>query len=241
MTLTDLLAEHGAASWDKQMCLAMLIGDYGWSLDVKRGEIMFGDALTFPAQLLGSEADAAETWLWAWANEASHLPPELVAASQQLQDFGRQNAVPELTTPEVSLDDVNGHLLSMIASGQCGADAYYRGPYEGGAAFLLLTAPEAKRFADPTPTHFIRIFMEFISAFSCPHRPALEAYARYKDYAFKEQADGSLLLTSPAGDAITATFDVLGRVKDFSATLTKKSFDGTDPVPAKKPWWKLGG
>ena len=26
----------------------------------------------------------------------------------------------------------------MIASGVCDADAYYRGPYEGGAAFLLI-------------------------------------------------------------------------------------------------------
>jgi len=63
MTLDDLITEHGAASWDKKMCLMELIGENPWSLDVRRGLLMFGGSLTFPVQLLGSEAEAAGTWL----------------------------------------------------------------------------------------------------------------------------------------------------------------------------------
>ena len=127
MTLTDLITEHGAASWDKQMCLMGVIGEKAWSLDVKRGLLTFGGTDTFPVQLLGSEAEAAGTWLWAWANDASNLPPALTAASRQMQEVGRQQEIAALYDPEVSLETAGGHLLSMIASGVCGADAYYRG------------------------------------------------------------------------------------------------------------------
>lgn len=239
MTLDDLMTEHGAASWDKQMCLMELIGEKAWNLDIRRGLLTFGGSLTFPVQLLGSEAEQAGTWLWAWANEGSNLPPELIAASRQMQAFGQQNSIAALTNPENSLDDANGHLLSMIASGVCGADAYYRGPYDGGAAFMLLTAPEVRKQADFSITAFIRIFTEFISAFECSHRPALEAYARYKNYACAPQPDGTLLCTSPAGASVTAAFDDLGRLSIFSATLIADSLKGQPPAP-KKPWWKLG-
>jgi len=84
MALDDLMTEYGAASWDKQMCLMEIVGEKAWNLDVKRGLLTFGGSLTFSVQLLGSEAEDAGTWLWAWANEASHLPPEIVAASRQM-------------------------------------------------------------------------------------------------------------------------------------------------------------
>ncbi len=242
MTLTDLITEHGAASWDKQMCLMDVIGEKAWSLDVKRGLLTFGGRMTFPVQLLGSEAEAAGTWLWAWANEASNFPPELTEASRQMRELGRQYEIAALSDPEVSLDNVSGHLLGMIASGVCGADAYYRGPYNGGAAFMLLTAPEVKGRADSSVTAFIRIFTEFISAFDCSHRPALEAYARYKAYSYAPQADGTLLCMSPSGASVTAAFDDLGRLSKFSATLTADSMAETPGTKApKKPWWKLGG
>jgi hypothetical protein len=172
MTLTDLLAEHGAASWDRQLCLVKLIGDGGWNLDVKRGEITSGGRQTFPVQILGSECERAKIWLWAWANTASGLSVEVTAASLQLLDYREQNEVPEFVAPELGLESVNGHLLSTVASGLCQADAYYRGPYDGGGVFLLLTAPETRRFAAPSPTHFIRVFTEFVMNFACPHRPA---------------------------------------------------------------------
>lgn len=242
MTLDDLITEHGAASWDKQMCLMDVTGENKWNLDTRRGELTFGSSLTFPVQFLGTEAEDAHSWLWAWANEASRLPPELVAASRQIEAFGRQNGVAALSEPESSLDDVSGHRLSMIASGLCGADAYYRAPYDGGALFLLLSAPEVRSRGDATTTAFVRNFLDFISAYSCEHRPALIAYARYKDYACTEQPDGSLLFTSPSGDPVTATFDEEKRVKQLRARVLPQTPEvKPEPAPVKKPWWKLGG
>ena len=234
--LTQLLTEHGAASWDKQMCLADLIGDGRWQLNIPAGQITFGGKQTFPVQILGSEADAAGTWLWSWANNGISPPEAALQAVSQLQAFGNQNNIREFVEPELNLNAANGHLLSMIASGLCQADAYYRGPYNGGAVFLLLNAPEVRRQGDDTPLRFIRIFNEFITAFSCNHREALAAYVRYKGYPIEEQESG-FFTRFPAGAQVRATFDSLGRMTEMASTLTQQNIGASNE---KKPWWRLG-
>ncbi len=237
MDLTQLITQYGAASWDKQMCLAEAIGDGDWQLSLSAGQITFGGTQSYPVQVLGSEAEADGTWLWAWANTESNLPPALLQAAAQMRAFGEQQRVAELVAPALNLEDADGHKLSLIACGVCGADAYYCGPYAGGAVFLLLTAPSLRRFADDTPMRFIRVFTEFISAFACDHRPALAAYAAYKGYTLTGEASADVI-TLPAGAVVRAEFDALGRVSGLSSTLTAQNSAST---PEKKPWWKRGG
>ena len=245
MDLTQLITKYGAASWDKQMCLSDAIGDGDWQLSMSAGQITFGGTQSYPVQVLGSEADAGGTWLWAWANTESNLPPALLQAAAQMRTFGEQQRVAEFVAPALNLEDADGHKLSLIACGLCGADAYYRGPYAGGAVFLLLTAPTLRRFADDTPLRFIRIFTEFISAFPCDHRQALTAYAAYKGFTVRAEA-GADVITLPAGAEVRAEFDALGRLANLSSTLTAQNSGlaaETKPEdkPEKKPWWKLGG
>ncbi len=237
MNLIQLITQHGASSWDKQACLADCIGDGDWQLSLSTGQITFSGTQSFPVQVLGSEADDAGTWLWAWANTESNLPPNLVQVAEQMQAFGEQQRVAELVAPELNLEDASGHLLSAIACGLCGADAYYRGPYTGGAVFLLLDAPVLRRYADNTPMRFIRVFTEFLSAYACDHRPALAAYAAYKGYAVTAEA-GADVVTLPAGAVVRAEFDTQGRLAKISSTLTPEN---SLPQPEKKPWWKRGG
>lgn len=235
--LQSLLEEHGAASWDKQECLAEMIGEGGWQLDVPAGRITFRGTQTFPVQILGTEGEDAGTWLWSWANLQSGLPEPLLAAARQLQTYGSQNQVRELVEPEVSLEAANGHLFSLIASGLCHADAYYRGPYEGGAVFLLLDAPTLRSLADNSPMRFIRVFTQFIAAFSCNHRAAFNAYAGYKGFPVVVQND-VVTISFPLGAEIRAVFDGSGRLTEMNSVLTAQNIDVRSE---KKPWWKLGG
>jgi hypothetical protein len=124
-----------AASFDKQLYLANLIGEADWHLDMAAGLLSFGDRHRWHVQLLGTEANESQTWLWAWANEASGIPTQLLGSALTLRMLGEAQGIPELAEAEVPLNEVNGHVLAMIGSGVCRADAYYRCPYEGGAAF----------------------------------------------------------------------------------------------------------
>lgn len=233
-TLIHLLSQYGAASLDKQESLASLIGNADWQFSMDTGRLTFGGRHVFPAQVLGTEAEASQTWLWGWANAASGIPAPLLQASHQMQAYGEQNGVAEFASPEFLINGVNGHLLSMIAVGLCGADAYYRGPYEGGAVFLLMTAPQLKAQSDNSVPRVIRIYTAFISQFLCDHREALMAYARYKGYSC-ESNGSEVVCASPRGEPLRATFDHLGR----NTQITAQASPAGSPAD-KKPWWKPG-
>jgi hypothetical protein len=96
-----------------------------------------GAPIVFAAQLLGTVAYNDSTWLWSWANEASQIPVAFTQAARRLRD---SNPGVEWTTPQfaLDLDHADEHRLAMVSSGLLAADAFYRGPYTGGAAFFLL-------------------------------------------------------------------------------------------------------
>ena len=234
-TLADLLCRHGAASLDKQDALAQVVGDLDWAVDLSAGTITFGECHTFGIQLLGTESWEDDTWLWSWANEASGLPPAVVEWARQVREYGLENGVRELEMSQFGLDLANGHTLSMVASGLCGADAYYRGPYGAGAAFLLLTAPEIREEMPLSLVRMARLFNTFIGRFSCDHREALRAYAAYKGFLCEDQGD-ELLGTSAQGSSLRAAFDAQGRMTEMSLDMK----GATAPLTNKKtPWWRF--
>jgi hypothetical protein len=136
--LTHLFCRHVAASFDKQLHLADFVGVLDWHFDVATGLLSFGEAYHWQAQILGTETHDNQTWLWAWANQASNIPPQLLGAALAMRLLGEHHHTPELTEAQLSLGGVNGHFLALLASGICRANAYYRAPYDGGAAFSSL-------------------------------------------------------------------------------------------------------
>jgi hypothetical protein len=138
--MMDLCVRHVVASFVKQVQLSAILRILDqWTFDVTTGTLSVGKDLHWHAEILGTESHETNTWLWAWANTGSNLPSALTQASLQMKRLGEEQTIPELTQPQLPLTaDINGHVLSMIASGVCDGDAYYRGPYDGGAAFLLI-------------------------------------------------------------------------------------------------------
>jgi hypothetical protein len=214
--LERLLCQHAAASWDKQMHLADVIEERSWEFSMEDGLLRFGDDLAFSAQILGSESESAGTWLWAWANRASGIPNPLLQASLKLRQIGQGQGIDELARPEVGLDEVDGHRLSMIASGLLNADAYYRGPYEGGAVFMLIHDKAFRRREGEVAMRLSMLFPELLSNVELSnHRLAFESYLAY--LGLKGQAGGDRLGgTLPDGRPFSAAFDSLHRLVELS-------------------------
>lgn len=210
ITLESLFDAHAAASLDKQVALEQAVGDADWGLDLDAAELSFSNGRTFAVQLLGTESHHSETWLWGWANGSIGSDAILVAA-EALRLYGTEHDIPELTCPSLPLERAEGHYLALIACGLCGADAYYRAPYEGGAAFLLVHGPDLRQFEDDTPQHVNTVFLQLISGMECNHRTAFEAYVRYKGYIWSEGGAG-IEAVSPRGEVMRPTFDPLGRL-----------------------------
>jgi hypothetical protein len=168
----DLFSRHVFMAMARQTALADLIGERDWSVDLGAGAVTFGTDLRFPIQLLGSESHGDGTWLWAWANEASNLPPALLQLCGWMRGYGQNAGIPELTEATFPLDRADGHRLALLASGLTGRP-YYRGPYDGGALFFHLDDVPQQ---EVTPERAVTVISQTISAFPIDHRIAVVGF-----------------------------------------------------------------
>jgi hypothetical protein len=214
--LTEYLEQYALASLEKQDKLALLLGEYTYSLDLETGKIKFNDNLEFSFQVLGTESDNTLIWLWAWADEQTdEVPMDLLNASRELRDWGLREGVQEFTRPSVDLDKADGHVLSMIASGICRASCYHRDAYEGGSAFLLLY----DKLIDAQPPFALpRLslrFLDLISRYEINHRNALLSYLRIRGLPVVDK--GPMIATElDTGERLSAEFDNAGRLAKWN-------------------------
>lgn len=212
----DLFSRHALSSFAKQWQLADVVGERDWSIALDEGLLRFGDDLAFRAQLLGSEADGPQTWLWAWANEASQLPPGIVQLAHRIREQGR--GVPELEEPELPLEVANGHQLAMLAVGMAGAGAYYSGPHGGGAVLLVIDDPSYPAAPPMTAVRFGSVFPALLQEFAFDHRVALSGFV--EDFGIPARAadDDGVEVDFPDG-TLTVSFDELGRVAGIAGRV----------------------
>jgi hypothetical protein len=212
-TEQELLERYAAIAFDKQNDLYEVIGDNSWNADMNTGTISFGPELVFPIQVLGTFSHSSETWLWAWANVQSGLPPRLLSQAEQLRAYGEQHGIELLTASEFDATDLDLHTIGCIASGIFGASGYYLANYGHGTMVVTI---KSELIDQVSKNDFARIsssFPQVISTFELHHRPALIHYLTQKGYSVTETAD----TVSAAVDfgTLTATFDQLGRLANI--------------------------
>lgn len=219
LALIDRFCRHVASSCDKQLHLNDLAGSLEWQYSMTTGVLSFGARFRWQAQLLGTEAHDSQTWLWAWANRASNIPPQLLSAALTLRVLGKLHQTPELIEPELPLDEFNGHGLAMLASGACQANAYFRAPYDGGAAILLIKDSNFPRCTEPPLHRISTIFPQAIATIAIPnHRLAFSGYLAH--YGLIGEADDNIVVVNDdAKGVLTATFDAAQRLTRLEVTV----------------------
>ena len=196
------------------MKLSQLIGDHSWALDIDSGWIAFNGRFKFPVQILGTESEISQTWLWAWANEKSGIPQELLKASNHLLRIGSELNIPELTNSQFPLEKVDGHYLSLVASGLLNASCYYRGPYEGGAVYLLISGSDVDDQMGFDALSFSNGIATLISSYEFNHRNAIFAYFKAIGNPIVEE-EGEYLATLLNGEEIKIEFDHIDRMTNI--------------------------
>jgi hypothetical protein len=245
--LHNLCAAHAALGSEKQRALAADLGDGPWRLSIGQGTISLdGGRFVFPIQLLGTHAEESNTWLWAWANEASSFPPDLLTSANRLRQIGQEEGVAELAVPQLDLgspDDrpwFDGYYLAMAASGLCQADCYYRAPYEGGALFVLLKAPQVWARA-PQDAHQMAAGLAELLATPAGavlnHKTVVCSYARQKGYQVTDAGE-QVTCAGGGGEKLDAAFDAAGLMTRLTADVVPRPDPGTS-AGGKKPLWKL--
>jgi hypothetical protein len=230
----DYLADHAGSSFARQLALADYLGNGEWGADLEQGVFTYTPDKTFSLQVLGSESHISNTWLWAWANTQSDLPPALLRDVEAIKKHGEKNGATFLTTRSLELDAMSGHAIAMICSGLAGGKCYYRGPYDDGAAYLLLDGVPASVTAPVAPERAITVINEVISQFEVNHRRAVESFLAQQGYRL-DRADDTSSAIAPSGSVLNLRFDDRGLLLEMTGTLQPGV-----PRSDKKSWqfWK---
>jgi hypothetical protein len=227
----DEFARYSAIAFARQLAFAEFLGEHDWQADTQVGTVDFGEGRVYPIQLLGTEADGDNTWLWAWANEQSDLPDAVLQDCRAIRAAGAEKQLEELVEPSLSLDEVDGHTLALLSSGFIGDCAYYRGPHPGGAVFFLVKDLPRELLETIASRHALTTIMQLIMTFEVNHRELIESL--FKEAGYKIFSDDqSVVGTSPDGGIIDVTFDEQGRIADMRGKQIPE-------VKKKKPWWKF--
>lgn len=225
MTLfSDLLVEHLGSAYARQLAFSDYLNGRPWELDIASGQVKFGSDLQFPVQLLGTEAEADRSWLWAWANEESDLKPSLIELAMDLRDFGVSHEIGEFTTGSFPLDYANGHTLALLASGMNAGCVYFRGPYEGGALFFLVQNVPRSIFDQVDATRIVTVLTDVIAQFPVMHLPMADCFLHAQGFQITHEASQLVATRDADGgglDSLQLTFDDRRHIVNIDGSLSQ--------------------
>jgi hypothetical protein len=216
--VASLFSLHAIASFAKQMHIAKLVGKLDWGFAMDSGLLSFSGKHHFAAQVLGTESEGGQTWLWSWANTASAIPPALLKAALKLKEIGGQRGLVSFAAPELPLSMADGFVYAMIASGIFGQHGYYRGTYDGGGIYLLITDPRFPAMPAQDAPGAVTAITKAIAALAIPDHPrAIAGYFRWLGWPCT--ASGSRMrAVAPDGQDLLVEFDAQERMAGLTTT-----------------------
>ena len=182
-------------------CAKYVVKNRDWNVDFDRGIISFGED-EYPLQFLGSEANSSNTWLWAWKN-INGFDENIISLAREIKAKGEKLNLEALTTAEIEItDELNGHILSIVACGLADKKyCYYRGPHSGGAILVAIDGVDEKVFSSVSAKDFVDITIKCIQQFSLNHKIFVESFLEWNKTKYKLQ-----------GDTIIADFEKDGKL-----------------------------
>jgi hypothetical protein len=199
----------------RQKEFGRLIGDSPtWQADLAQGIISF-DGREFPAAFLGSESYSSNTWLWGWVN-VNDYPEPIYKDSEIFYQHCMMQQMSELKEPELPLTElINGHTLaSMAVVANEERICYYKAPYNGGAAFLLVKNIPEEVFEPVSAPLAALAISEAIAGVPIHHEKLVEGVM--DAYASEIQKDQSVIIGKfPDAGMLVIEFDEQGRIKNI--------------------------
>jgi hypothetical protein len=221
MALT--LEDHVFRVLENQGKLYDVLGEHNWSFGMATGTLTFVSEkqeplASCPVQILGSKSEYSNTWLWAWANEASGIPTALLRWAETIKRQARAESRPLFLSGEEILlrRERFDAELAIICTGALGLFTYYACSYEGGCMFTAIErCPEAERM--PRDILLVSKIIETgICALDFDHKRAMLAYL-----GRPQRTENDRFHWMVGSQELIVTFDGLGRIAKWETTLRK--------------------
>lgn len=219
------LEDHVFRVLENQFRLYQFLGTHDWAFDMDDGRLTFTNSETeevlarCPVQILGTESKTSNTWLWAWANEASQIPDRLLAGVRMVKSEAERAEIVEYYRPQLPIAyDRMCAELSIVSTGHLGLYTYYAAPFDDGAMYCAVErCPEAENTGPRDGLMVNRVIFTAISALDMNHRDAVHAYL-----GKPVSQEGEDILWDAGNDQVKIRFDDQGRVTKLEQVLRPK-------------------
>ncbi|WP_053007480.1 DUF6882 domain-containing protein [Pragia fontium] len=201
----QLIERYGGIALEKQGNFDELVQNFSWEADLDKGRISFAGKMSFPLQVLGTLSYSSTTWLWAWANSRSEIPPALLQQALILKQYGEDGSIDLLSNGEYAADDRDLHIIGLIASGMFNASGYYLADYERGMMCVTVKSDDIDSTWQDSHHAILTTFPQLISLYEINHKNALSSYLKLKGYQVVD--NGNQLIGSRNEAVINAEFD----------------------------------
>lgn len=203
--VTNTFDTYAAATYDKQVFLNEIIDGADAAFDLTSGVVTFGKH-AWRCQVLGIQPDETDQFQWIWSVDQTEIPDHLLKWAHQVREVGVRDGITELIEAEPADLEVDGHYLSIMATGICQANAYFCGEYQDGTVFLLIRDSRFPVSRTRPIERMANILPQAISQFPVAnHKRAVMGYAKFLGLNVSRQSDQ--ILIDDGSEQIVTAFD----------------------------------
>lgn len=214
-----LFDTHIGTVFARQLAFSKYLGSKNQArIDYEKGTSDFGDGRIFSIQLLGTQLDTEDAWVWAWADTSENYPAKLLLKSQELKALGEAQHIDTLAHPKQVLelstvmlmpDEFNGDHIASVAAGVFNT-IYWREPTDEGMLFYIISTPPAELMGPyPVPT-ILDTLEQVCNYYSTDNKAMVNAFLTQQGFAtqWSQTDDGATaLLGMRDTETIRASFD----------------------------------
>ncbi|MFE3545198.1 DUF6882 domain-containing protein [Nocardia sp. NPDC059177] len=235
LTLSNLLDDAALYSFEHQLQLADVVGDRGWSVDLRAGRFTLTGDQPIECErmhLLGSAAPGPRSWLWSWGNPAGY-PETVTGLAQSVREVGIRYGISQLADVEVPFAalptpmELPEHVVNVFmdaAKAISGVWTAYSGPVGGGTRAAFLIEHPLFQLPAPEPARVMRVLQQGLTEFPITdRRRALHSYANHRGLQIQWSPGHTEATVTGPGLSATATFDQLARLTGIDAHLGARS------------------
>ena len=253
-----LFDAHIGTVFARQLLFSKYLGPQDQpKLDLEKGTADFGAGRVFAIQLLGTQLDAEDAWLWAWAEQnETPFPPALLLDSQELKAKGVAEHIDTLEHPKLVLelssvplvpDEFNGDHIASVAAGIFNT-AYWREPLDNGLLFYLVKGLPTELTGPYEVPYILETIEQVASYYSTDNEAMVEYFLKQQGFSVQWQdvqedktedsEEGVTLLAHRGAEEITARFDAEYVLQEIEA----HGFEGEENYQEQEDqeaqdWW----
>lgn len=153
-------------------------------IDLNKGTISFG-LKKYKIQVLGTESEGKNTWLWGWANDI--FSEEVCKSAKEIKDKGKELEIEQFFTDKIDItEEINGETISILSCEMIEENVcYYSIKGEKEKLYLLIYDLPEEIYGKINYDIFLESILSVIKSFELDHKLLVESMLEKSRITYK--------------------------------------------------------